>query len=55
MIKDFLMKQIEDKKNITKREKNEENTQVKLSSNENEEFFKKEIQTNERVIYFLKI
>lgn len=49
MIKDCLFRQMEDKKITAEKEKLEEEKQVKLWTNENEEFFKKEKEKNERV------
>lgn len=49
MIKDTLMRQMEDKKITAVKEKLEEEKQLQMWSNENEDFFKKDKEKNERV------
>jgi len=50
VIKDSLMRQMEDKKITAKKEKLEEEKQVHIWSTENEDYFKKAKEKNERVI-----
>lgn len=53
MIKDYLLMQMGDKKETTLREKLEEKEQLKLLSKENDDFFKKENEINEKVNIYL--
>jgi hypothetical protein len=50
MIKNYLLKQMDDKKITIEKEKIEEDMQLKIWSQENEQYFQKEKETNERVI-----
>lgn len=50
MIKNTLMRQMEDKKITAEKEKIEEEKQVQIWSTENEDYFKQDKQKNERVI-----
>lgn len=52
LIKDTLMKQMEDKKITAEKEKLEEEKQVQIWSHENEDFFIKDKQKNDRVIIY---
>jgi hypothetical protein len=55
MIKDCLIRQMNDKKVTAEKEKLEEEKQVQIWSNENEVFFKKDKEKNERVkLIFIK-
>jgi len=51
-MKDYLTQQMVDKKITAEKEKIEEEKQVKIWTKENEEFFKKDKEKNERVKFF---